>query len=584
MRKHPFRKFLGLTVLYAAVIVGIFVLQFKTESVINKTIGLMHITLAQSESDGQKSQLHNQFKLTYNGFTFSADEEDPAILYTSDRTESTPLVLESFEELSQHSCQFTFTDGSRVAFIQGEDDHSFTIASYPSREDSIIAFSYRVPESNTIDSQTSSRIQYLVKDSYYAFTSYEFASNKIYLSQGDYAATYLAYTPTKEFSLSLVAELENADSSLYNQKIKDIRSTLVSKFNATLNSASADSLTEHQVIAYVAEMASDGKYNEALDTVPSSFKNSSRRTYLSSPYFDNLVRMNQSLTVQTQKYSSLLNSAADSASLDIFTVDDIACYILMQKKKPVAKRVLSIPSGYEEFNPSLLQSAGILNVYASLYEKDRELASMLQSVIEPCIQVITKSCTLDEDTLIIKENDLTPDTMTLVQTGKALIRIGNITGHTEYTKSGYAIINQTLSSISSLSLDTLTALYPVLVDNAYYPHAQLLGYYGSTPVWAWTCARNITYDIDSSDTVNIRIDFPLERTHYVIFSNIPTFHAKIEIQKQMFRTDPRFETYNSSGYVYNSDSQTLFLKSRHKSEMELIRLFCDPASNFTALQ
>ena len=38
-----------------------------------------------------------------------------------------------------------------------------------------------------------------------------------------------------------------------------------------------------------------------------------------------------------------------------------------------------------------------------------------------------------------------------------------------------------------------------------------------------------------------------------------------------FRTDPRFETYNSSGYVYKDKGQTLLLKSRHKKRFEDIR-------------
>ena len=48
----------------------------------------------------------------------------------------------------------------------------------------------------------------------------------------------------------------------------------------------------------------------------------------------------------------------------------------------------------------------------------------------------------------------------------------------------------------------------------------------------------------------------------------------------MFRTDPRFEIYNSSGYVYQNANKSLLIKSRHKSKTELIRLFCDPVSNF----
>ena len=46
----------------------------------------------------------------------------------------------------------------------------------------------------------------------------------------------------------------------------------------------------------------------------------------------------------------------------------------------------------------------------------------------------------------------------------------------------------------------------------------------------------------------------------------------IYIYDLKFRTDHRFETYNSSGYIHKKDSDTLLLKSRHKSEVETIRL------------
>ena len=57
----------------------------------------------------------------------------------------------------------------------------------------------------------------------------------------------------------------------------------------------------------------------------------------------------------------------------------------------------------------------------------------------------------------------------------------------------------------------------------------------------------------------------------MILNNVEPF-KNIEIYGMKFRTDPRFETYNSSGYVYNARTKTLFLKYRQKSEIEVVRL------------
>jgi hypothetical protein len=82
---------------------------------------------------------------------------------------------------------------------------------------------------------------------------------------------------------------------------------------------------------------------------------------------------------------------------------------------------------------------------------------------------------------------------------------------------------------------------------------------------------SISYTADASGDVTIVIDFPQENTHHLIINGVAPFRS-IEIYDTPYRTDPRFETYNSSGYVYNAETRTLFLKSRHRAQREVIRL------------
>ena len=90
-------------------------------------------------------------------------------------------------------------------------------------------------------------------------------------------------------------------------------------------------------------------------------------------------------------------------------------------------------------------------------------------------------------------------------------------------------------------------------------------------MWAWTCAQNISFNADSDGTITLYVDFPVNNTHYITVSGISPFRS-IYIYDVAFRTDPRFESYNSSGYVYLKESSSLLLKSRHRSLREEIRL------------
>ena len=83
MYRHPFRKSFGLIVLYSIIIIGIFVLQFRNESVVSKNIGLLSISFAQSQNEAGEVSLKNSLQVAFKGISFIADEVNPAQLYLS---------------------------------------------------------------------------------------------------------------------------------------------------------------------------------------------------------------------------------------------------------------------------------------------------------------------------------------------------------------------------------------------------------------------------------------------------------------------------------------------------------------------
>ena len=135
------------------------------------------------------------------------------------------------------------------------------------------------------------------------------------------------------------------------------------------------------------------------------------------------------------------------------------------------------------------------------------------------------------------------------------------------------IVNSYAGDTAALDLRATAELYPVLVHgNNFYPHYLLLKTMEGENVWAWTIATNIQYYRDENLTISLNIDFPVGLSHYMFVRGITPF-LRIQIYNMDFRTDPRFEIYNSSGYIYRSAAQSLLLKSRHRDQREVIRLY-----------
>lgn len=583
MRRHPIRKFVGLTVLYAALIVGIFVLQFKTESVINRVFGDLRITLAQTQGDKNLMKLKNQFQVSYRGLNLIASDTSPVKAFNSAKPDAVMnLVLDNFTE-TKNSLQLNFAGGSSISFAVSDEVEGGALTIYANAGSGLdtISIPYRNASTHTIEELSAGRVILNSKEALLSLTAAEVDSERIYLTSDNPVASYGLYDPSRKFEFVAVAGMPMTDAQSYNTSIKQFRDTLVTRFSQVAGGNQAEDLSEKDVVAFVAEMASRNQYNESLDMVPDSFKRSNRRTYVSAPYFDNLVNMDKTLSLELERFNSMVQTAISSGNLDIYTVDGITDYMLREKNTGTVLSILGLLGKMEETPPTVTQAIGILSVYGNMLSKDKEISARLMPALPYCVSVLEDNAVLENGVLHITENDIFITVEQNVILGTALISIGSQTGHNEYVEAGRLLVNQQLVYVSSMNLQALSALYPLLLpNNTYYPHTVVMGYYGNTPVWAWTCANSIKYSIASNGVVSINIDFPLENTHYMIIKGVPTFHQTIEIQQMMFRTDPRFETYNSSGYVYSESSKTLFLKSRHKAKTELIRLWCDAASNF----
>jgi hypothetical protein len=113
-------------------------------------------------------------------------------------------------------------------------------------------------------------------------------------------------------------------------------------------------------------------------------------------------------------------------------------------------------------------------------------------------------------------------------------------------------------------------LYLTLAPGEYQSHAINIG-----PVvnglWTWTAARDIAVG-QENNVLDISASFPAGETHYMIIRGLRPF-VKIQLYNIDYRTDPQFERYDSSGWIYSTRDQILIVKMKHRTETEHIRIF-----------
>lgn len=577
MYRHPFRKSFGLIVLYIIIIIGIFVLQFRNESVVSKTIGLLSVSFAQSQSEAGEISLKNSLQVAFKGISFTADEVNPAQLQilTEDGAEIQNLTLVSARQETPLSYTFGFSDDVALTFaVSGTDsDAALSItASLPENAQGLF-LQYKPTSGFSVTEKTKSRLVLNSKNLTYAFTASQIDEKAILFTPQNLVSYYVAYDPSVEFSFaSLDSDLIIAQKSTYESNIKTLRENMISSVADSIRTN--QTLSEKSVIAYIAELASQGRYTEAVNYVPDSFKKGKKRTYLSSPFFNSLDAMFPSLEMHNENLAQMLQNAVDSSSLSIFSVEDFADYLDIQPDSPKIRSLLALPSKILESDSAaeqvkLSQASGIVRTYLKLASLHSMYADFLYSAAQQCLDIIEKSCVLSDSTLTLLEKDVPVSHFLALSTGNALVQWGEFNNSAVHSQAGYAIINSILAT-NTLDAITLADIYPVLVSNSYYPHYKVLSRSAAGTIWAWTCAPSISYSLQGSKGV-ISMSFPKGESHHSFICGIPAF-SEIEIYGLSFHSDPRFESYNSSGFIYRAAKQALLLKSRHKTETEIVTL------------
>ena len=563
------RKAISLLIVDVIIIIGIFILQFRTDSSIIEKIGNLQLTFSQTEDAEKGMILQNKFRLTYNGINFYFDNQNPVTVVKSDETKSS-LTLESWQKDDDLSYTLNFNDDVKVTFnLDSTEENAslFVNTVLPSQIHSIF-LPYNYSSNIKIEQQENNSLVLNNKKDSWQLAAESVDSGLFALSNQKSQGLYSLYKEETKFTFDILQNSPLADLSLFQKNIAALKTNLISSYKSNTNNAN---ISEQVIVSYIAAQAEKGNYSVAIEEIPSNLKKSSQRTYLSAPYFNTLSDMNELLEKTISDYESKISANTNAESLDIFTIHNISNYMAIHSNPKDVKSLLENTSSKDLTNASISQVSGILQVYVNLVDLIPSYAKLLEPILPSCIEKITQACSYDNEKLSISENGTFLSVMQAVEIGFTVMRYGIQINDNSLQNAGYVLVNSYLSENSSFDLRTLANLYPIIAyDNWYYPHLQIINKDSDNIMWAWTCARTISYEKESDNTLNLTIDFPEGYTHYVILKGLPHFYT-IYIYDMAFRTDPRFETYNSSGYVYKQQSETLLLKSRHKTRKEIIR-------------
>jgi hypothetical protein len=230
---------------------------------------------------------------------------------------------------------------------------------------------------------------------------------------------------------------------------------------------------------------------------------------------------------------------------------------------------------------------GYMDLQKAPYQGDNPFERLIDRACFLVSEAVVRSA--EKESVVIADNGIA-DVAFSFRLGKALQVWAASTGGADWAALGRSLllsvlalgdnsgavpetleISETGTGFPAEGAGTISSarLYRMLNPGEYYPRAVNLDS-AANSLWVWTASSSVSFT-RKENTISITVSFPVNETHYMIIRGIRPF-AGIWLYNINWPTDPQFENYDSSGWMYYAQERILVLKIKHRVTEEQVRI------------
>ncbi len=596
--RHVARRMLTLSALYICIIFGIFFVQFTNGRAFSLSLGPMLVSGSSSVGEDGAEVPGLPLHVGANGLDLFFDQQNRLLAWTGDKN-SVSLDVTGFGRRDS-GFEVRFTGGVSVYFQADRrgDTDVFAVSAVIPQKYIRVTIPYRISRSARLEKKDSLVLVSAGK------SKYSFSQAQVFLPSGTQRLAvnraapvvyYQTWRPAKGLVIEDLAGLPGASATVLQGAREKFAANALASFRGAVNAGAFD---EELAVAYAAEMGRVGMYRAALDAIPSAFASSASRTWKSSSFFNHLEKTWAPFTADERSERSRLSRLLGERDPLFFEFPSILPYLVDRGSTVLFEDLAKFTAALDMTRVTPLQAAGILEAAMDAPLVAPSLSEPFSALAESCERKLKASLWRVQDSLYLSGDGASVDTAETFRVAAVLSRYGREVPGKKAWESAGNLLAATLLDFAGARAElparfavTGTAeektgvvaktermlmakeVYPlVMASNTWLPHAVSFAKAGEGGLWAWTSAQSVSVSRPEPKTLRFVTRFPVGETHYMVIRGVKPF-SRIQIYGMDFRTDPRFESYNSSGYRYSEETETLYLKMRHKSEYEEVTLY-----------
>jgi len=617
MRKPVLPRILGLLCLYCVVFIALVMIQFTKKGNFTRRIGGMVVSgqYALSDENGEKADFENSAEspesveprekplslagggasVYFGGLEFNLRNRNSNLALIGADERRRAAIAESLS-FSGDAAIFSLSGGTELIFrTQAADDvPELWIGGTFASGVSGIEIPVKPQRSSLLHETSEGNISITHNGSAYQFSRpVQFRERAVLSLQEDtVSVSYRAIHEQKAFNPADFIIANARSRQVFNEAIMRWRDQRFSYWRGNI-STQAD---EDTVSAYCGEAVNRGNYQQAVASVPAAFLNSSQRGYESSVFIGGMSAARQNFIQAERDAISRISRIINEKSPDLLTESHAFEFLLLRGYLNYADEGLEMIHSMDAASLTYEMCPGIFEGYTAIRQFRSHGDNPFERLTDQACNIFSSGIRKDaerEQVFVFREN--AADIEYNLRLGRALSAWAVAVGRDDWANLGRSLILSALSlqdnegavpasvtiseagkfsgaTGSGLNAERLSAarVYKIIMPGEHYPHAAVIGS-GVNGLWTWTTAPLVSAT-QENNVLDIAASFPTGETHHMMIRGVRPF-SKIQIYNMDYPTDPQFERYDSSGWVYSSQEQILTVKMKHREPMEHVRIF-----------
>jgi hypothetical protein len=598
MKKPIFPRIIGLALVYVGVFILLVVIQFTNRRSFTLRVGDFTISgnygAQEVGADPQSNtrSLAGGAGILFGGMEFFLTSDDGGgslglINLSGNRERTRPVDM----IISNNAALFRLSGGAEISFanLQENGIQELQITIRLPEKFQALELPYRLLRSSRIRRNAEGESYVIAGGKSYRLnaSTVDYERRLIIMDTRDPVASYWAVQDVGNFDLSRFVLAAARDQRQYEEALDHWLDRSFSLWSASRRP------DEETTLAYLAEAARRGSYQTAVAALAPGFAPETSGAFMSSVYMGRMDQGLRSSIAYERENFSRLSRLVSEGSVDLLKDFHVVEFLAIRGHNSLVEGAVAIVETIDRSDPDLDLIPGILEGYVDwLSCRPGENNPFEQLVDQACFSLSDRIVSSHQGERILVFDGATADLDLNVRLGAGLAAYGEHAGQELWTEIGRSLILSVLAFVDEtgtaplslrlgeeegLETDTDEALssariYRLLRLGDYSARAVAF-HTGTTNSWVLTAATEVTASFNQEiNMLDISANFPRGETHYMFIRGIRPF-VQLRLYNIPFRTDPRFENYDSSGWAYSPSEQTLMVKMKHQLPTEHIQIY-----------